>query len=168
MPLANMNAMHMSSNRNYEVQRSHNFELILSGVAGSDILALALESFPGAKQSTPAIELAYQNSKVKVAGQAQLEDFEMVVKDFIGADTERIVNDWHRAVYNPETGQTGFTADYKKNGTLYEYSPDGSVSRSWKIVGCWPNNVDYGSFDYNNSDKKTIELPLSVDQAYRE
>lgn len=162
-------AMHLAQQgfNMYDVQRSNNFEIVINGVGGQD-LTFATESFPLPKVSNAAIELAYMNSKVKVAGQFALEDFELVVKDLIDKDVEKIVNDWQKTVGNLETGKIGWAGDYKKSGTVYEYAPNGSFVRAWKLIGVWPNNVNYGDMDYNNSDKKTISMTLSVDKAFRD
>ncbi len=158
--------MHLSANKNYEVMRTNNFEVVIADVGG-DTLTLAVESFPLPTTGNDPLELRYQNALIKVAGSKTLDDFELVVKDFIVADTEKIINDWQKKVYNPETGEIGWAADYKKNGTVYEYSPDGSVNRKWKLEGIWPNSVNYGDMDYNNADKKIITATLSCDKAYR-
>ena len=122
----------------------------------------------GLSQSNSSISLSYQNANVKVAGQAQTSSVTLVVKDLITADVEAIVRDWRRTVYNDETGEIGFAQDYKKAGTLYEYSPDGSYVRAWKLIGCWPESIDYGSFSYDSNGAREISITISVDQAYRE
>lgn len=166
---ANMNAMHLSANKSYEVQRTNNFEIVIADL-GEDArtLALAVTSFPAPTQGNSAISLSYQNANVKVAGTRDLSDFSLTVKDLITADVEQIVNEWHKSVYDPETGEIGWAADYKKSASLYEYSPDGSYVRTWKLVGVWPSNVDYGSFSYDSGGAREITITLSVDQAYRE
>lgn len=155
--------MHLSNNKTYEIQRTNHFEVQIAGLP--EELTLSVESFAMPNFSNAPIELAHGNTRVKVAGQTTFEDSELVVKDAIGADVEKIVNDWHRQVYNPDTDAVGWAADYKKNATVFQYAPDGTYVRSWKLLGIWPNAVAYGDMAYDGSDKKTITLTLSYDKA---
>lgn len=159
-----MGAMHLSNNKNYEVQRTNHFELIIDGL--SQDVTLAVQSCPFPTTSNEVIELAYGNSKVKVAGQAVFDDVEITCLDFIGEDTEIKLANWRKQVYNPETDKVGFAADYKKNGYLYQYAPDGTHTRTWKIIGAWPTTFTPGENNQEGSDKKLMSLTLSVDKAY--
>lgn len=160
----NLGPMHMSNTREYEMQRTNNFEVRIDGL-GEDV-TLCVESCPLPTISNDPIELGYGNSKVKVAGQASFDDIEIVVKDAIGYDTEMKLWNWRKKVYDPETDKIGWAADYKKQGIIYQYSPDGSIERNWKIIGCWPTNINPGEMNYDGSDKKTISMTLSIDKAY--
>lgn len=159
---------HMSDREEYEVQRTNNFEVRITGVGQDDSLTFAVDSANLPSISTPAIELSYGNAKVKVAGQAEYDDVTIEVKDFIGADVEQIVRGWQRKVHNPDNDHIGMAVNYKKEATLDEYAPDGSHVRSWTLSGVWPNSVEYGDFSYDGGDKKTISMTLSVDKAFRE
>lgn len=168
---------HMSAQSAYEVQRTNNFAVYIdmgkysrttsnNKFLTGDLITLAVESCPLPDISNPTIELAYQNSKVKVAGQAEFGDIELVVKDFITTDVERLLWDWRLQVYNPQTGQVGWAEYYKKNGYVSQYAPDGTHERSWRIVGVWPTNLQLGDLGYENSDKKTITMSLALDFAW--
>lgn len=162
-------AMHMSSTRTYEVQRTNWFyvtlDLGLEGFDSNDI-TLAVESIGIPSVSNDPIELAYGNTKVKVAGQATYDDVSLVVKDFIEADIELALTKWRAMVYNPENDSMGWASKYKKDGTITQYGPDGSCKRKWKLIGVWPTNLDLGELNYDGGDKKTITMNLSVDRAY--
>lgn len=163
MPVS-MGAMHMSNVKTYEIQRTNNFELVLEGFG--DEFTLCVESCPLPTTSNDPIELAYGNAKVKVAGQAAFDDIELQVKDAIGADIEKKLSDWRKQVYDPETDKIGWAADYKRNGRIHQYAPDGTYQRSWRIIGVWPTNFNPGEMNYDGSDKKLISMTLSVDKAY--
>ena len=166
MPTAH-GAMHMSANRTYEVQRTNHFEVIFEGF-DEDVFPLAVTSVSLPTTSNDPIELPYGNSKVKVAGQANTEDSSLVMKDFIVADTERKLLAWREQVYDPKTQKLGWAEDYKKNGRLYQYGPDGTVQRVWRLIGCWPTGLESSEFNYDGSDKKQITMPMAIDQAYPE
>ena len=168
---------HMSAQSAYEVQRTNNFAVYIdmghdsrttsnNSFLTGDLITLAVESCPLPDISNPTIELAYQNSKVKVAGQAEFGDIELVVKDFITTDVERLLWDWRLQVYNPQTGQVGWAEHYKKNGYISQYAPDGTHERSWRLVGLWPQNLGLGDLNYDGGDKKTISMTLAVDFAW--
>ena len=156
--------MFMSNVRKYEVQRTNHFELRIDGL--SDDITLAVESIGLPEVSNDPIELAYGNSKVKVAGQATYNDVEFSVKDFIEADTEYELWQWRNQVYNPETDAIGWNNTYKRDGTIYQYGPDGTVLRKWKMLGLWPTNLSGGEMNYDGGDKKLISMTLSCDKAY--
>lgn len=157
-------AMHMSNEKNYEVQRTNHFELMIDGL--SDDVTLAVQSCPFPTTSNEVIELSYGNSKVKVAGQAVFDDVEIQLLDFIGQDTEIKLANWRKQVYDPETDKVGFAEDYKRNGYIYQFAPDGSHMRTWKIIGAWPTTFTPGENNQEGSDKKMMSMTLSVDKAY--
>lgn len=156
--------MHMSNVREYEIQRTNNFELILEGFGNE--FTLCVESCPLPTISNDPIELAYGNSKVKVAGQATFDDIELQVKDAIKIDMEYKLWEWRKSVYDPETDRIGWAADYKRNGRIHQYAPDGTYTRSWRVQGCWPTNINSGELNYDGSEKKLISMTLAVDKAY--
>lgn len=159
--------MFMSRNYDYEVQRTNNFEVLLSDLFGMESeLTLAVESCPFPVITNEPIELAYGNSRVKVAGQATFDDVELQVKDFITADLENVIWRWRCQVYNPDSNEIGWARDYKKNGHIVQFAPDGTCPRAWKIEGVWPTTFNSGDLSYDGSDKKLISMTLSVDKAY--
>ena len=158
-----LGSMHLSATKKYEVQRTNNFEVQIDGLS-SDI-TLLVQSCPLPTTTNEAIELNYGNSKVKVAGKANFEEIEITVLDAIGVDTEAKLCGWRKQVYDPETDKIGFAADYKKNGRIYQYAPDGTYIRTWKIIGAFPTSLNLGELSYENSDKKTISMTLSIDKA---
>ena len=164
MAISTLSPMHLSNNKTYEVQRTNNFEVQIDGL--SQRVTLAVQSCPLPTVSNDPIELSFGNSKVKVAGQASYEDVELTVLDLIGADIEKVLSEWRKQVYDPETDKIGFAEDYKRNGKIYQYAPDGSHVRTWKIIGAWPTNLNPGDMNYEGSDKKVISMTLSIDKAY--
>ena len=163
MPLT-LGPNHLSNTRTYEVQRTNHFEVIIEGMG--DDFTLCVESCPLPTISNDPVELAYGNSKVKVAGQATFEDVEIVVKDAIGADMEAKLWAWRTQVYDPETDKIGWAADYKRNGRIHQFAPDGTHVRTWRIIGAWPTNMNPGEMNYDGSDKKTISMTIAIDKAY--
>ena len=62
----------------------------------------------------------------------------------------------------------GHATDYKKDITVIQYSGDGTISRTWKLKGCWISTFSGGDLDYASGDLKVITLTIQYDRAFRE
>ena len=56
-------------------------------------------------------------------------------------------------------------ADYKKDCTLIEYTPDYKQVRYWELKGCWISELSEEPFDMNNGDKREISATIQYDRA---
>lgn len=165
--MQHLNAGFMSVASTYEVQRTNNFRIVFdSTIDPSGMIELACDSTGLPTISNDPIELAHGNSKVKVAGQANVDDISVTVKDFIEPDIEQILWKWRLKVYNPENGKVGWAKNYKKDAVIVQYGPNGEVLRKWQLKGVWPTSLDLGEMSYDGGDKKSITMNLSVDNAY--
>ena len=181
MAVEYMGASHLASD-GYEVQRTNNFEIILSGLGeitgnASDTrtIKLAIESGFLPSEENTVQELNYFNTNIKVAGTATYSGGSIVVKDIIsqGSDIESIIVAWRKAVYDPTpnsatTDRIGLAFNYKTDARVVQYAPDGSMERTWKLLGVWPSSVNYGNLEYGSGGSiKTIEIALQYDKAIR-
>lgn len=180
-PLRQIGAYHMIGDDSYEPQRNNNFEIHiyelnnLVYVDGSnnnnpinqtnaqECLTLSAVSVGALNQEVSIIEVPYGNTKVKYAGLPSVGNSDIVYNDYIGKDTERIINAWHGLVFNPETEKIGRASEYKKPAILIETAPDGSSSRVWQLRGCFPSTVNYGDYDYNGGAVRQIRMTLTYD-----
>lgn len=151
--------------RKFEVQRTNMFELYIEGLPQDLLLMINSTQLP--QFSTDPIIITKGNKKSKVAGDTNIEGGEIQFLDAIEADTENTIMAWYNTVYDPVKGKVGWASDYKKNGYITQFSPDGSVKRVWKIVGVWPNTVTPGELNQESPDKKMISVGLQYDEAYR-
>lgn len=151
----------------FEPQRTYNwsFEVALDDVGDQLLIMQGAESFSGPKESNEEIELNFANETRYVAGKAKYEANTLVLKDFVDQGTANAVIRWRRLVYNPETGSVGLATNYKKNADLQLTAPDGTFPRIWKFIGCWPQSVEFGDLDVNNSEKQLISINLRYDRA---
>lgn len=159
-----LDARHLSA-RKYETQRQNNFEIQISDL--SEDIMFAVVSFPLPTRANNVIEVPYGNAPIKVAGTATFTGGDLVLRDFMEADIEAKIDAWQKQVYNPDDGSIGWAADYKRQATVYEYSPDGQFIRTWTLEGCWPSSVAYGNLDNTSGDLKQITITLEYDRAYR-
>jgi len=160
----------------YEPQRANNAILYVPfldgwGSDGADV-TLSLESFPLPKENNAVIEARWMNERRKFAGPANVEDMEVVVKDFVDKRVAQVLLNWRRQVYNPTdvavsnipTGGVGLAKNYKKSGFVVLFAPDGSLQRQWKVEGLWPTSMDPGDIDMTSEDFIKMTITLSVDR----
>lgn len=152
----------------FEPQRTNHFLLRISGVDGAELIEQTLQSFPFPKYAVNPIEIKWRNSTRKVAGEATFEAVQLVLFDSFDKNVADAIYDWFVEVYDPDTEQHGLAKDYKKDGTLVLFAPDGSNERKWKLVGIWPSNVDMGDGNYETVDKVQITVTLQIDKVVRD
>ncbi|WJZ23498.1 tail tube protein [Listeria phage LIS04] len=165
--------MHLSANKRYEPQRTNNFQVTIynlpGGTSAAKELTMAVATFAKPNITNNPIEVAHGNSKVKFAGTTEFAGSETLeVIDYIGADIEKIVNNWHKQVYDPADDSIGFAADYKKKASVVEFAPDGTMERQWDLLGLFPTGVSYGdTLNHEGNEVKRIQITLSYDKARR-
>ena len=103
---------------------------------------------------------------MKAAGVPTFQAGQFVINDYIGADGKSVLLAWQSLAYNVRTEKIGKMTDYKKDCSLIERTPDGEISKVWKIEGCWVSDVAPGDFNVENSDKKTVTATIQYDKAY--
>lgn len=158
------------ADQGYEIQRTNNFEIQVD-IPGADTtalrgLTLAVVSGFLPNESNEVISLNYGNTTITVAGKANVNGSgSLVVRDIIGLDTEKLIDDWRRSVYNKETDAIGFAADYKKEAKVTQCAPDGTLLAVWDLTGVWPSAVDYGQISHDSPGVKTVNITLQYDKA---
>jgi len=158
-------ASHFATDVNYEIQRTNHFEVIIPDL---NYIHLLVEDVKIPSININTIDLKQGNDTVKVASDPSFDSGDLVIKDAIGVDAERELEQWFHMVYDPHTGEMGLAADYKKTVRLVQWSPDHSVRRAWKCYGVFPTTFDPGGLSNTSPDKKTLSMTLSVDRAVRE
>ena len=162
--------IHLSDLQNkykFEPQRTNHFEVTITGLPAELSLAVNMFSLPNV--TNDPIEIPHQNSRIKFAGQTNFGGAESLeVIDYVGLDTEGMMNDWRKEVYDPKTDKMGIASVYKKEATVTEYSPDHEVLRQWKLVGVWCSGVAFGdTLSMDGSEVKKITCTIAYDRGYR-
>ena len=161
MPLANMTADALDK---HEPARVNNCIIEFADVEGDEALKIATESFPLPKRTIGIIEAGHLNEKRKFAGNPVYEDVAVVYKDLVTAGIARIIEAWFNKVHDPATGKTGFALSYKKKGTALSYAPDGTMERTWNLIGVWPSAFDPGDADMSGEDFLRINVTFTIDK----
>ena len=166
-------AEHFAKIEAYEVQRTNHFEIVidlpkLEGFedAGTH-LRMSTKSIQAPKVSAEPIPLKHGNDTIKVAAAPTFEDLTITVYDTLGVDQLGLIQAWFNKVFDKDTRLMGRVKDYKFNGTLYMYSPDGQTIRAWDLVGIWPKGFGAANdFSFDSSEAQNVTLDLSVDYYY--
>ena len=153
--------------REYQIQRKNHFSIQFNEDFVDKGLELLVVSFPLPKETTDTFKANYWNDSVNLPGKTNFETSQLVIRDAINYDTEKIFLGWRLRVYNPKSGKVGYAEDFKSNATVKEYSPSGDVIREWYLEGCWPSSVEYGELTYEDAGEKQISVTIMYDKAYR-
>lgn len=163
----------------WEPQRTNNFEIqfpnlgqlftIDQGLAlpgnASDLLTLSVKSVSYPSTNIEKLTISYGNNSVNFAGRPNYGDVEIVVNDFIGIQSERILMGWSGLVYNPKTEVMGWASQYKRDGYLLEFAPDGTCVRRTQLRGCFPGTVAPGNFSNDDNSLREISVTFYCDVA---
>jgi len=139
-----------------------------SGIALSQsrelYLAVAGGAIPGS--SFEEVTIDFVNMQVFMAGAIRFESFALRVRDFIDAGSRKALWDWYQLVGNPRTGSMGLPNEYKADGNIILFAPNGTAERKWKVEGVWPQAQGWGDLDYSTVENLMMEFTLRCDRAY--
>lgn len=186
MPDNNYGAYHLGDNPTlYEPQRTNNFVFVVSDI--DDILRSSPSSYSTSNsrianaqsvlyysvssvqlphfQQSP-IEIRRGNSSIKVAGVPSFSGGSLTVHDYIGADPKSVLMAWQALSYNVETEAVGRMAEYKKDCTLIEYTPDYTeVVRYYDLKGCWISNLSEDARNHDDNKNSMVTVEIQYDRA---
>ena len=174
-----LGSYHKIDHKEWEPQRTNNFEVVFPSLTGlstieqniplpanaNELLTLSVKSVSYPEMSNDKLTVSYGNNSINFAGKPSYGDVTIVVNDFIGINTERILMAWSKRVYNPADETIGWAVDYKRDGYLIEYSPDGTVARRTQLRGCFPGQVSPGDFSNDDNSIREISCTFYVDVA---
>ena len=186
MPETNIGTYHLADNPAlYEVQRTNNFEFIVTDIDGilragavgneenarfnnaQEVLRCSVvsTSIPHFTQEEIAVQRG--NTTLYYAGKPSFPDGQLVVNDFIGADTKSVLMAWQALSYDVATEKVGSldVTNYKKDCYLVEYTPDYRKVRQWRLYGCWVKGLTEDQYNNESSGKKTITATIRYDRA---
>lgn len=154
----------------FEPQRTNNFTIRFSPPAGvgganaAEIFALSVHQIPFPNAEGAVIEIPFGNEVRKVSGRWTYSNETLQIKDFVGAETSRVIDAWSRKVYDPETGKISWAHQYKVNAEMLFFGPDGTQPRTWQLIGMWPRRVKYGEGNMASPNNNMIEVEFAVDK----
>lgn len=153
-----------AQNGAFEPQRKNNFTLRID-VGNGNVVQRSLDSFPLPKGGNEEIAVNFGNEVRKVAGRAIFDNLELVLKDFVDTPAAQGMIAWRKQVYDPTSGAIGWARNYKKEGEVVMFGPDGTRERAWRLIGCWPSRMDPGGGDMNAAENNKITTVITIDKA---
>lgn len=157
-----------------ETRRKHRwiFETIDRGAAGTfdrrSLVLLQSASRPHVTFEEP--ELHHNQEKAWFAGKHSWEPITLVWYDGEQSpDVSSEIYDWvdQGVLTSIGDANVNIPSQYKKNATLQMLDGAGNPSETWTILGCWPQDVNWGDLDYTNTEIQTIEVTMRYDRATR-
>lgn len=165
---SDMSAGFMDGPTGYEPQRANNGVLSLNipgGAGNTNLIELAVTQFPMPKVNNGIVQVPHLNEDRKFAGRPNFDDITATFTDFLDVDIAQAIYSWRIKVYNPTNGKIGLARDYKADGFMTTFAPDGSRARSWRVIGIWPSAMDPGDIDHSSDDYVRVSVTFSVDKA---
>lgn len=186
----NYRSYHIADNPQlYTPARSNNFEFIITGDILSNLLKAGVEfsvaneddyinnaqdilrfsvtecSIPNYEINT--IEVKTGNLTTKFAGTATFNSGSLKFNDFIGAKTKEVLYALQaKAVNIANGGGVAPKEEYVFDGQLIEYNTDFSKTlRTWNLKNCWVKSVSESPFQYENDDKRQVDVTIEYDRA---
>jgi len=171
---------HLANNPNiYEIQRTNNFEFIVSDIDGilkagsesstyanaQEVIRMSAISVPIPHFTQGVISVQRGNTTLKYAGVPTFPEGQLVLNDYIGADTAGVLEAWQNLSYNVRTEKVGLASDYKKDCYLIEYSPDYQPVRRWIMRGCWVSGLSETGMNNEQNNKKEVTATIQYDRA---
>lgn len=114
------------------------------------------------------VQISHINIVRKFKGRAEWGDLTIQLYDPITADGSAQVQEWVRQHHEAQTGVDGYAFQYKKQLQFDALGPDGLVVETWILNGAFISSVDYGGFDWDDTNPINISLTLAYDYAVLE
>ena len=147
----------------FEPQLTFRFKIIFSQLP--DI------TFYGKAINLPTVEnnpltLEYGNTQMKVKGKTKWNDVTLTFYAYQKMTINQLwqyLNDLHQDV---KLGWDEYGDTYKKDVQIQLMGPSGeSVVGTWKLIGAFMNNINYGELDWASEEIVQPTLTLSYDYA---
>ena len=160
-------ARHLANSEgDFAPQHQNSWMIEVGGLAGDakDLIVLSLVSGALPPESSEDIELPYGNETRYVAGKAIYEPVPLIVRDYVDRAVRQALVEWRRLVYDPATGNVGLPSAYKKQADMILQASDGTLSRTCKLIGAWPQALNPGLVDMASAEPIQIEMTLRYDR----
>ncbi len=144
----------------FEPVQSNRFLMQLDGIPAylvKGVSAISLDQTP--------VELNHINVQRFVKGKTKWNTIDMTLFSAISPSGAQAVMEWIRLGHESVTGRNGYSDFYKKDLTLKILGPVGDVVSEWVLKGCFPTNVNFGDFSYDD-DGVAVNIKMTVRPDY--
>lgn len=161
----------------FEVLLPSDFRLLKPGVSreeateddyftnAQEAIRMSVSKFDPPHYELNDLSIEKGNSVVHYAGRAKFGDTNLVVRDYVGPYTKAILEAWQNLAYDVKSDKGGRAVNYKVPLIVYEYTSDYVLVRSWKLIGCWVQKIDEGSYDESDDDLQVVTATIIYDRA---
>lgn len=180
----NLGVYHIAANPEmYEVARENNFRFIVQGLdnllrVGGDptdradylsnaqeVIDFSVVRFTPPHFSQDDIAIKRGNSTTYYASTPTFNAQDLVVNDYIGADSKSILEAWQALSYDVVNDTIQNASNYKKDAYVLEYTPAGKLVKYWEVKGCWVKGLNEDGYNAESSGKKTVTANIRYDRA---
>jgi hypothetical protein len=187
MALSNLSVPTPSGNQALLMPKLQNrFRVIMefNEIDDSDFIRIVTTNVVSATRPTlnfPEVTLDTYNSKVYIPGKHEWQTVEIVIRDDVSSASIRAIEVQLNQQLDMATQSAPKSAGSFKFDTridvldgsnagsspipLTEGAAEGPVLDSWKLEGCFIQNVAYGNNDYSSSEPVTLTVTLRYDNA---
>jgi len=139
-----------------------------------ELLRDHINNVGGLQAINPALDLITQKYRFStrsfagMPGETAVDitmELSMNLNDANQAYTYKILRDWYRLTYDPNTGYCGIKKDYVGNMTIFQYNRNGDIFRTVKLYDVFPSTAPEAmdSLDYNTHDPMTASVTFRCD-----
>jgi len=139
--------------------------MTIPGVASGDASANQKLTFTCKGASIPPMILGvtpvgYFGREIKTAGDRTYPDWSLTIINDEDHLVRRVMERWSHNINTARLNTTAAPfgsnpATYKTDGFVYKYGKDGSLLRTYQLVGCWPSVVAPIDLSWDDRDKIT-------------
>jgi len=141
---------------------SFRFRIQFSQISGINFYGKAV-TLPVVDNS-PLI-LDYGNTQMKVKTKTKWNDIEITCYAYEGMTMEQLWNYLNNLHQNVREGTDFYGDDYKKDIQIQLMSPSDNVIGTWKLIGAFMSQINYGEFDWSTEEIVQPRLTISYDYA---
>jgi len=163
-----LSADHIAASQGgFEPQRKNNFvmEFGVPNPDDAEVLRLSVKAGFLPNVENDDITIPWGNEERYVAGKAKFAAGTVMFHDYVDQRTKEALMTWRRQVYNEVNGAIGLAAFYKREVRIIQFGPDGTILKTWKLVGCFPRKLNPGEADYSSGEANVIEVEFRYDKA---
>lgn len=154
-------------NHMVETRRKHRWVLETLEPLGSPVLLLLKEA-NRPHVTIEEAEMHHNQEKAWFAGKHSWESIKLVFYDGeLPEDCSNEIWGWLNGVIDIPGVTVAKPRDYKKECLLKMLDGAGGASESWKMFGCWCQDINWMNLDYTSTDIQLIEVTMRYDRALR-
>jgi hypothetical protein len=137
------------------------------------VSAEGIDTLPPSKSARPSlsfkeIEAQHVSETIYFPGKPDWKPITLSLYDI--KKNRHPVMEWIKKLYDPQQGSYKYSCEgFKKDrATLELYDGCGEVIETWVYENVYPQNIEFGDLDMQNSEILTCDLTLRYDRAYIE